>query len=192
RIAPVDAAISAGSVPGSRWSECLWLARIRSTSWRSPPRRGARVIRTWGREVPSYLCVRCSERYRSTARSPVGDLNRKPLWPNHQARIDPGAGVETRISSISSVPDRRGSIIGPGPRYRISRRDAKGRRDAKKTGEEKDRDPKIHRSSSLRLCGPLRLSVKRPPSILSSAQLLPHQLHPFDHRLRLGHGDVPR
>ena len=53
--APGEAAIRSGSVPGSRWSECLWLASTRSTPVRSPPRSGDRVIRTCGLAVPSYL-----------------------------------------------------------------------------------------------------------------------------------------
>ena len=98
-------------VTGSRWSECLWLARIRLTPRRSPPRSGARVIRTWGRAVSSYFRVRYSERYRSTASIASRDLKRKPLCPSHQTWSDPGSGQEARISSISSTPDRTGSII---------------------------------------------------------------------------------
>ena len=57
-----EAASRPGSVPGSRWSECLWLASTRSTPRSSLPRIGARVMRTCGRSVASYFLVRCSER----------------------------------------------------------------------------------------------------------------------------------
>ena len=106
-----EAASSSGSVSGSRWSECLWLARTRSTAVRSAPRSGARVIRTWGRAVPSYFRVRCSERYGIDRPAVPPRLDQEAALPQPPDRQRARAGCVSRISSISSGPWRTGSIM---------------------------------------------------------------------------------
>ena len=158
RTAPGEAAIRSGSVPGSRWSECLWLARTRSTPRRSPPadRRPRHPdVRPVG---PLVLPRQVLGEIRVDASRPVRDLMRKPLWPSHQTSSDPGAGrgpldLLDQLDARSHRLDHRlnSSADDPDPfdhRPRLGRRDVPGGLGEPAVGRH--RDPLRRRRTSAR------------------------------------------